>query len=296
MVLADGTYDGKQIVDPKALLPAVTPQIVSSPASEPAMRSGFYGYGFNVGTTSAARMELSHSGAFELGAGTNFVILPSADVAIVALTNATPARLPRNADRRIRRPGAVRRGARGLVQALHRRVRADGRTAGLAGRPAAARESRAPPRRCRPMSAPTTTTTGARRGSPRRTASCNSRSAPKLDVPLNHWDGNVFTFCLGHRKLAARNDFQGDVRRRQADARVLRRHGQGDIHPMTARLLLLGTACPTPRSRSGSPTARPTTCRPARRAPSPTSSGPTSSPASTRSSACCWSSCCRPAR
>ena len=38
------------------------------PGIEPAMRSGFYGYGFNVGTTSAARMELSHSGAFELGA------------------------------------------------------------------------------------------------------------------------------------------------------------------------------------------------------------------------------------
>ena len=48
MVLANGTYEGKQIVDPKALLPALTPQIVSSPATEPAMRSGFYGYGFNV--------------------------------------------------------------------------------------------------------------------------------------------------------------------------------------------------------------------------------------------------------
>ena len=39
-------------------------------------------------------MELSHSGAFELGSGTNFVILPSADVAIVALTNATPSGVP----------------------------------------------------------------------------------------------------------------------------------------------------------------------------------------------------------
>ena len=93
MVLANGTYDGK-IVDPKALLPALTPQIVSDRASEPAARSGFYGYGFNVGTTSAARTQFSHSGAFELGAGTNFVILPSADVAIVALTNATPAGVP----------------------------------------------------------------------------------------------------------------------------------------------------------------------------------------------------------
>lgn len=94
MVLANGTYAGKQIADPKALLPAITPQIVSSPASEPAMRSGFYGFGFNVGTSSAARTELSHSGAFELGAGTNFVILPSADVAIIALTNATPSGVP----------------------------------------------------------------------------------------------------------------------------------------------------------------------------------------------------------
>lgn len=91
MVLADGSVDGRRIVDAAALLPALTPQIVSSPATEPAMRSGFYGYGFNVGTTSAARTELSHSGAFALGAGTNFVVLPSADVAIVALTNAAPS-------------------------------------------------------------------------------------------------------------------------------------------------------------------------------------------------------------
>lgn len=94
MVLGNGSYNGRQIVDPDALLPALTPQIVSSPPSEAAMRSGFYGYGFNVGTTSAARTQLSHSGAFELGAGTNFVIIPSADVAIVALTNATPSGIP----------------------------------------------------------------------------------------------------------------------------------------------------------------------------------------------------------
>ena len=108
MVLANGTYDGKQIVDPKALLPALTPQIVSSPATEPAMRSGFYGYGFNVSSTSAGRMELSHSGAFELGAGTNFVILPSADVAIIALTNGTASRCAGSAQRRIRRSRPVR--------------------------------------------------------------------------------------------------------------------------------------------------------------------------------------------
>ncbi|MCV7179427.1 serine hydrolase [Mycolicibacterium sphagni] len=94
MVLAEGKYNGQQIVDPAALLPAVSPQIVSNPPTEPAMRSGFYGYGFNVGTTSAARVQLSHSGAFDLGAATNFVMIPSADVAIVALTNATPTGIP----------------------------------------------------------------------------------------------------------------------------------------------------------------------------------------------------------
>jgi len=94
MMLADGRYAGAAVVDPAALLPAVTPQIVSSPPSQPAMRSGFYGYGFNVGTSPAGRVRLSHSGAFDFGAATNFVIIPAADVAIVALTNAAPCGIP----------------------------------------------------------------------------------------------------------------------------------------------------------------------------------------------------------
>lgn len=94
MMLAGGSHDGAQIVEPTALLPALTPQMVSSPPSEPAMRSGFYGYGFNIGTSAAARTQFSHSGAFELGAATNFVIIPSADVAIVVLTNSAPVGVP----------------------------------------------------------------------------------------------------------------------------------------------------------------------------------------------------------
>lgn len=94
MVLADGRYSGRQIVDAKSLLPALTPQVVSDPPTEPAMRSGFYGYGFNIGTSPAGRVRFSHSGAFELGAATTFVIIPDADVAIVALTNAAPSGVP----------------------------------------------------------------------------------------------------------------------------------------------------------------------------------------------------------
>ncbi|KAA0117185.1 serine hydrolase [Mycolicibacterium sp. P9-22] len=94
MVLAEGKLADRQLIDTAALLPALTPQVVSSRGAEPAMRSGFYGYGFNVGTTSGARTELSHSGAFELGAGTNVLMLPSADVGIIALTNGTMSGVP----------------------------------------------------------------------------------------------------------------------------------------------------------------------------------------------------------
>ena len=90
MVLADGG----STVDSKALLPALTPQIVSSPPDEPAERSGFYGYGFNISTSSSGRMHMSHSGAFELGAATTFTVIPDADVAIIVLTNAVPSGIP----------------------------------------------------------------------------------------------------------------------------------------------------------------------------------------------------------
>lgn len=176
MVLANGSYDGKQIVDAKALLPAVTPQIVSSPASEPAMRSGFYGYGFNVGSTSAARMELSHSGGFELGSATNLVILPSADVAIVALTNATPSGVPE----------ALNAQFADLVQfgeiredwyALYRDLLAP------LENPVGSLVGKQPPPNPAPA-APLSSYVGTYqndywgpRGSPRRTASCSSRSA-----------------------------------------------------------------------------------------------------------------------
>lgn len=90
MVLADGKYQGRQIVDADALTPAVTPQMISSPAGSPDARAGSYGFGFNVGVTAAGRTTYSHAGAFAMGAATDFMVLPSADVAIVVLSNAAP--------------------------------------------------------------------------------------------------------------------------------------------------------------------------------------------------------------
>jgi CubicO group peptidase (beta-lactamase class C family) len=90
MVLDGGSYEGREIVAKSALLPAVTPQIVSSRAYAADARASFYGYGFGVSTQPSGRVVLSHSGGFSLGAGTNYVLIPSARVGIVVLTNGSP--------------------------------------------------------------------------------------------------------------------------------------------------------------------------------------------------------------
>ena len=195
MMLADGSYQGKQIVDRAALLPAVTPQIVSSPATEPAMRSGFYGFGFNVGTTSAARTELSHSGAFELGAGTNVLILPSADVAIVALTNATPIGVPETLTAEFAdlvQFGEIRQDWYGLYRKAFEEM--DAPVGSLVGK--------TPPSDPAPP-APLQTYTGTYRNGFWGAATVSEvngalrlRLGTTLDVELRHWDGNVFTFAF----------------------------------------------------------------------------------------------------
>ncbi|UXA05981.1 serine hydrolase [Mycobacterium sp. SMC-2] len=94
MLLGNGTYNGQRIASPDVLLPAISPQMVSAPAKTPRARSGFYGYGFNSSVDSSGRTEYSHSGAFDLGAATNFVVMPSEDLGIVALTNGAPYGIP----------------------------------------------------------------------------------------------------------------------------------------------------------------------------------------------------------
>jgi CubicO group peptidase (beta-lactamase class C family) len=195
MVLATGTHDGKEVVDADALLPALSPQIVSSPPTEPAMRSGFYGFGFNVSSTSAARMQLSHSGGFELGAGTNVVLLPSADVAIVALTNATPSGVPEALNAQFAdlvQFGEVREDWLPLYQAL---LAPDEVPAGsLAGK--------TPPSDPSPA-APPSSYVGTYNNDywgPARVTEADGKLqlalGSKLNVPLTHWEGNTFTFSF----------------------------------------------------------------------------------------------------
>lgn len=90
LLLAGGRIGDREMISSEALAPMLRPQAFSAPAASPDARSSFYGYGFNVGVGANGRPVMSHSGAFILGAGTNMQIIPSADIAIVVLTNAGP--------------------------------------------------------------------------------------------------------------------------------------------------------------------------------------------------------------
>jgi CubicO group peptidase (beta-lactamase class C family) len=92
--LGNGSYQGKLVIDPAALQATRVPQAVSVPASAPAARSRFYGLGWNVSYDDQARVQLGHSGAFNLGTATAVATLPGEQLAIVALTNGRPQGIP----------------------------------------------------------------------------------------------------------------------------------------------------------------------------------------------------------
>jgi CubicO group peptidase (beta-lactamase class C family) len=89
--LGGGTVDGQEIIDTEALGETHRPQIVSQSPEHPATdRASFYGLGWGVSYDGQARVRLSHSGAFGLGAGTAAYLIPAAQIGVVVLTNAAP--------------------------------------------------------------------------------------------------------------------------------------------------------------------------------------------------------------
>jgi CubicO group peptidase (beta-lactamase class C family) len=92
--LADGKFDGKQIVDEDALLETRRPAVVSAAPPSAIGRASFYGLGMNVSYDEAGRLRLGHSGAFNLGAATAITMLPSANLGIVVLSNGMPIGVP----------------------------------------------------------------------------------------------------------------------------------------------------------------------------------------------------------
>ena len=87
--LADGKFEGKEIVNEEALAQTHHPHMLTGFSPLDGL-PGFYGLGWNVSYDQEGRLRLSHSGGFELGAATVVALVPSEDLGIVVLTNAYP--------------------------------------------------------------------------------------------------------------------------------------------------------------------------------------------------------------
>lgn len=93
--LAGGRLGGRPVVDAAALAETHRPQIVSQQPRDPATnRAGFYGLGWNVSYTDRGSVQLSHSGAFDLGAATAVYLLPAESLGIAVLSNGRPMGVP----------------------------------------------------------------------------------------------------------------------------------------------------------------------------------------------------------
>ncbi len=92
--LGKGTVDDTQIVDATALQQTHLPHQEIRQPTDPAMRTQFYGLGWNVNYDDEGRVKLDHSGAFFLGAGTNVMFLPGEQLGVVTLTNGQPHGVP----------------------------------------------------------------------------------------------------------------------------------------------------------------------------------------------------------
>jgi CubicO group peptidase (beta-lactamase class C family) len=94
--LAGGAYNGKQIVDRQALLETHKPQVCRNPeaADGSCPNNSFYGLGWDVDSRANGEKQLSHSGAFMLGAATTVYMIPDKQIGILVLSNGAPLGLP----------------------------------------------------------------------------------------------------------------------------------------------------------------------------------------------------------
>lgn len=94
LLLANGQFDGKQLVDGAALDETHKPQVISHAPKKATDRTSYYGLGWNVGTDAAGELFINHSGAFDLGAATCVALVPKKQIGIVVLTNGGPIGVP----------------------------------------------------------------------------------------------------------------------------------------------------------------------------------------------------------
>ena len=120
--LDGGRFQGRRLVAATALADTHRPLSVSREAPDPSReRSGFYGLGWGVNVTDQGAVQLSHSGAFAMGAATAVYLLPAEGLRVVVLTNAAPVGLPESLALGVLdliRTGTVQRDYLALLQPL----------------------------------------------------------------------------------------------------------------------------------------------------------------------------------
>jgi CubicO group peptidase (beta-lactamase class C family) len=90
--LANGKYDGKQLISEEALAETHLPIILNG--TNAAGKHTWYGLGWDVSYNEDGALNLSHAGAFTQGARTSVRMVPAENWGIVVLTNSFPQGLP----------------------------------------------------------------------------------------------------------------------------------------------------------------------------------------------------------
>lgn len=93
MQLAGGVYDGNQVIESSALAETHVPQIYRGQSPVSGLPS-FYALGWGSDVNADGRVIWRHNGAFSTGARTDLLLIPDANLGIVALTNAFPTGTP----------------------------------------------------------------------------------------------------------------------------------------------------------------------------------------------------------
>jgi CubicO group peptidase (beta-lactamase class C family)/pimeloyl-ACP methyl ester carboxylesterase len=91
--LANGKFDGKQIVNEEPLAETHHPHMLTGYNPFTSMPT-FYGLGWNVSYDQQGRLRLNHSGGFDLGAATFVNLVPAEQLGIIVLTNGRPVGIP----------------------------------------------------------------------------------------------------------------------------------------------------------------------------------------------------------
>lgn len=92
MLLAQGRFEGRRLIDEDVLTASWEPVIEAGPGS-PGGGIAQYALGWNISSDAAGHRLVSHYGAFTTGASTAVVLAPEQQLAIVVLTNAEPVGL-----------------------------------------------------------------------------------------------------------------------------------------------------------------------------------------------------------